>query len=378
MLATQVRQKDSRFYFVAYPAEDLLRRVRFISRFYGDGETIEPSQPPAGDEIAAFIAGIERSDKAFQRRLSRHKVRAIQNFYAEAIEQPPIPATVLLFTPEELVFEPIGTFESVGNLQEPRDPYLIIDGQHRLAALYFYLRQHPEEAKQISVPCVIFDRRTEDFAAEMFVIINSTATRINRSHLVDLYEKVQYVSPDKKVAAKVCELLYNEPDSPLRYKINRLGGRSRQKKWILQAELFHEVHRWVREELKPGAIEQPRSKREVEWVARRRFYEPIRDGLRAAAQAFDRAWDNERYMVTRAVTIKALIRTIAKLAGDDRDPEQRELRWAMLMEPWRNLVPDFRAEGFYERFAAKGQIERVDKIFRRLDAALHRSPAAAG
>ena len=31
MLATQVRQKDSVFYFAAYPAEDLLDRVRFIS-----------------------------------------------------------------------------------------------------------------------------------------------------------------------------------------------------------------------------------------------------------------------------------------------------------------------------------------------------------
>ena len=38
MLATQVRQKDSVFYFAAYPAEDLLDQVRFISRFYAEGE----------------------------------------------------------------------------------------------------------------------------------------------------------------------------------------------------------------------------------------------------------------------------------------------------------------------------------------------------
>ena len=28
MIATQIRQKDARFYFVSYPCEDILRRVR--------------------------------------------------------------------------------------------------------------------------------------------------------------------------------------------------------------------------------------------------------------------------------------------------------------------------------------------------------------
>lgn len=88
MLATQVRQKDGVFYFVAYPAEDLLRKVRFMSRFYGEGEQITPAEAPEEDEIARFIARIERSDKAFQRQLSRAKVRAITNFYETAVSQP--------------------------------------------------------------------------------------------------------------------------------------------------------------------------------------------------------------------------------------------------------------------------------------------------
>src|ERR1700716_1349295 len=72
MLATQVRQKDSVFYFAAYPAEDLLDRVRFISRFYADGErSLAPDDAEEGDEVARFIAKIERTDAAFQRELSR-------------------------------------------------------------------------------------------------------------------------------------------------------------------------------------------------------------------------------------------------------------------------------------------------------------------
>src|SRR5438552_7389142 len=246
MTATQIRQKDAVFYFVAYPSEDLLAKVRFISRFYDEGEQIKPEEIAAEDDVAQFISRIERSEKAFQRSLSRAKVKAIRNFYETAISQPPIPGTVLLFTAQRLRFQSIDGNQTIGHLQEPEQKFLIIDGQHRLAALNFYERTHPDEAKSINVPCVVFDGRSEDFAAEMFVIINSTPTRINKSHLVDLYERVSWAEPDRRFAARLVEDLYSEDDSPLQYRINRLGGRSQQDKWILQAELFNEIHRWVR------------------------------------------------------------------------------------------------------------------------------------
>ena len=65
MLATQIRQKDGIFYFASVPAKDLLSKVRFISRFYGEGEEIAAEKISPRDEIAQFIAKIERSDKAF-------------------------------------------------------------------------------------------------------------------------------------------------------------------------------------------------------------------------------------------------------------------------------------------------------------------------
>src|SRR6478752_6485304 len=245
MLATQVRQKDSVFYFVSYPTDDLLDKVQFISRFYAEEGQIAPAKVEEEDDVAKFISKIERSDSAFQRDLSRAKVAAIKNFYETAQSQPPIPGTVLLFTPERLHFDPLKGFDNVGNLEEPRSQYLIIDGQHRLAALHFFRRERPDDAKTLHVPCVIFDGKSEDFATEMFVIINSTPTRINKSHLIDLYEKVSWAAADKKFAARVVDHLYREGDSPLRYRINRLGGRSKQEKWILQAELFNEISRWV-------------------------------------------------------------------------------------------------------------------------------------
>jgi DGQHR domain-containing protein len=367
MLATQVRQKDSVFYFAAYPAEDLLDRVRFISRFYAEGErSLAPDVGEADDEVAGFISKIEHTDAAFQREMSRSKVAAIRNFYDTAVSQPPIPGTVLLFTPDELRFDPIKPFDNVGNLEVPRSKYLIIDGQHRLAALHFYMRQRPAEAKTMHVPCVIFDGKSEDFATEMFVIINSTPTRINKSHLVDLYERVSWAAPDKKFAAGVVERLYSEGDSPLRYKINRLGGRSKQEKWILQAELFNEIHRWASAEWR--SIEKrsgKNPKREVE-----RYYEIVRDFFKAAEKVWGNAWGGSNFMITRPVTIKAMLRVCADLAHADAEPvEGRVPRWTRKLAPWSEIVKSFRSDGFYERFPAKGQIERVGRIHRELDRA---------
>lgn len=365
MLATQVRQKDGVFYFVAYPAEDLLRKVRFMSRFYGEGEQIVPEEAPEEDEIARFIAKIERSDKAFQRHLSRAKVRAITNFYETAVSQPPIPGTVLLFTPERLRFEPVGSFQHVGHLEEPGSDYLIIDGQHRLAALHFYHHHRPDDARTIHVPCVVFDGRSEDFATEMFVIINSTPTRINKSHLVDLYERVSWAAPDKKFAARIVEALYSEPDSPLRYRVNRLGGRSKQEKWILQAELFNELHRWVTRDWKRLAKEGTGAQEAT------RFYGLVRDFFKAAERVWGEAWGHSGYMVTKPVTIKALVRVCADLAAQDRGAAgERLTRWAQRLAPWKDLARQFRAEGFYERFPAKGQVERVARIHRELARAI--------
>jgi DGQHR domain-containing protein len=367
MLATQVRQKDSVFYFVAYPTDDLLDKVQFISRFYGEGDRIAGEEPAEEDEVGQFIARIEQTDKAFQRQLSKKKVASIKNFYETAVSQPPIPGTVLLFTAERLRFEAVRGFENVGHLEEPDGKYLIIDGQHRLASLHFYRQERPNEARTMHVPCIIFDGKSEDFATEMFVIINSTPTRINKSHLVDLYERVSWAAPDKKFAAKVVDRLYSEGDSPLRYKINRLGGRSQQEKWILQAELFNEIHRWASADWRQL---EKKGSREAE-----RFYERVRDFLKAAEKAWGEAWASGNFMVTRPVTIKAMIRVCADLSRADAEPvDGRQKRWERRLAPWGEQLRQFRTEGFYERFPAKGQVERVARVHRELARAIGIEP----
>jgi DGQHR domain-containing protein len=363
MLATRIRQKDGIFYFVSFKAKDILNRVRFTSRFYFEGETIE-ADADEEDPIAKFIGKVERSEKAFQRMLSRRKVREIVNFYESAETQPAIPGSVLLFSEEILKFRPLGQFESVGDLEDPKSGFLIIDGQHRLAGLQFFGGKNPTLLDQIEVPCVIFDGKTGDFAAEMFVTINSTQTRINRSHLIDLLDRTSAYDDESRLAANIVRKLYEEDSSPLQYKINRLGGRSRQEKWILQAELFNEVKKLVVENEKLF-MKDFRGKPE-------RAFELVADYLKAVRSVMEKIWgSNDKYKFTSSVTLKALIRVLSDLAlRPDLIEKWRENPtprvFEKLLSPWGELKDEFRNEGFYERFPAKGQIERVRVIEQRL------------
>jgi hypothetical protein len=102
-------------------------------------------------------------------------------------------------------------------------------------------------------------------------------------------------------------------------------------------------------------------------VAARRRYEIVRDFLKAAEKVWGEAWGSASHMVTRPVTIKAMLRVCFDLAASDAEPaEGRVARWTRRLAPWGQLARELRAEGFYERFPAKGQVERVARVHREL------------
>jgi hypothetical protein len=157
-------------------------------------------------------------------------------------------------------------------------------------------------------------------------------------------------------------MLYSEADSPLRYRINRLGGRSKQEKWILQAELFNEIHRWTRQAWSGIEKEGPDKRLAA------RYYAVARDFLKAAAEVWGESWGNSAFMITKPVTLKAMLRVCADLSATDMEPEEgRAARWRERLAPWTEQAKNFRNEGFYERFPAKGQVERVSRIHRELN-----------
>jgi hypothetical protein len=61
-----------------------------------------------------------------------------------------------------------------------------------------------------------------------------------------------------------------------------------------------------------------------------------------------------------------MLRVCFDLAHADPDPEDRVKRWARKLSPWSDLARSFKQEGFYERFPAKGQVERVSRIYKEL------------
>jgi len=93
----------------------------------------------------------------------------------------------------------------------------------------------------------------------------------------------------------------------------------------------------------------------------------VRDFLKAAQRVWGDTWANENYMVTRPVTLKALIRVCADLAREDASPVDGRLkRWEDRLSAWSSQHSAFKVEGFYERFPAKGEVERVARIHRDL------------
>ena len=94
-----------------------------------------------------------------------------------------------------------------------------------------------------------------------------------------------------------------------------------------------------------------------------KYYGALRDFLKAAKSVFGDTWGKDSYMVTKPVTLKAMIRVCTALAREDADPAEGRLeRWEQRLAPWAQMVREFREEGFYERFAAKGEVERVARV----------------
>src|SRR5207302_7194959 len=132
---------------------------------------------------------------------------------------------------------------------------------------------------------------------------------INKSHLVDLLDRVASASPEKKMAARVVTLLYENGTSPLQYRINRLGGRSKQEKWVLQSELYNEIHRLVENNYDFWEYNFN--------LKSAHAYEFICDYLKAVAATMENVWGKKNYMFTRAVTLKAVCRVLGDITRQD-------------------------------------------------------------
>src|SRR5258708_40090305 len=87
-----------------------------------------------------------------------------------------------------------------------------------------------------------------------------------------------------------------------------------------------------------------------------------RDVLKGEEEGWEQGWGNGGDMITKPVTIKAMLRVGADLAREDADVlpiDARAKRWEKRLFPWKELLRTFLAERLYERFPAKAQVRRV-------------------
>ena len=211
------------------------------------------------------------------------------------------------------------------------------------------------------VPCVIFDGKSEDFATEMFVIINSTPTRINKSHLVDLYERVSWAAPDKKFAAQrgraalqrgrqPAPLQDQPPGRPLEAgEVDPAGGALQRGPPLGDDGLAHDREA------------QPEARGRAPLRGRSRLLQGRREGVGKRVGQLrlhgDAAGDASRRCSACAPTWRTSTTSRSRGAsGGGRASSRRGPRSAK----------SFRVDGFYERFPAKGQVERVARVHREL------------
>ena len=265
-------------------------KVRFISRFYGEGEQTRADEVDAGRRGRAVhrarSSAPTRPSSASCREPKVARDRELLRDGGEPAADPRHRAAVHRRAAALRAGRSRST--NVGNLEEPAEQV----PDHRRPAPAGGAALLPQaaprrRARPSTCPCVIFDGKSEDFA-----------DRDVRHHQLDadahqqepprrpLREASRGRRPTRSSPRRSSSSLYSEGDSPLRYKINRLGGRSKQEKWILQAELFNELHRWVVERLEPTS-RSASPEREVE-----RFYGVVRDFFKAAEKVWGDAWGN--------------------------------------------------------------------------------------
>jgi DGQHR domain-containing protein len=117
----------------------------------------------------------------------------------------------------------------------------IIDGQHRLFA-YSDL----EEAKTATLPVIAFENLNTDLQAKLFVDINGEQVKVPKSHLGDLWATIHWNSDDpseqlKALTSKLVKVLNDDPKSPLRDRIIRVGGRKTKTRNITLTALLEEI-----------------------------------------------------------------------------------------------------------------------------------------
>jgi DGQHR domain-containing protein len=360
--ALEIHQAGTSFYLARFSARDLVRLVAFVQRGGPDRKRTRARE--LQDHVWDALQAVPFEEKSYQREIRASKIQQIKHYYEKIEDELPlIPTPILLAAKQKLVVEP---GRPLVTLQIPQEPgsFGIIDGQHRMLALQVYIAEHPDTT--FDVPVVIFSGESVAHMVELFAVINSTQTRVPRSHIYDLtMERPAHLQePGLADAYRVVRFLNADAASPLKGKVRMTGSGSGG--WVAQAPLVDELI----------ALFEDKRTRYHTWLdtpeKKGRFF---RNYFDAVQRALPGAWRyDKKYALKNAAALRGLLRAsrdvLARMreAGGESVPTADAV--AAVVAPWSALEPTFRREEFYKTYFGSGPRRAVDMIHKRLAATL--------
>jgi DGQHR domain-containing protein len=360
--ALEIHQAGTTFYLARFSARDVVRLVVFTQR--GPASHKRARGRDLADHVWDALQRVPFSERSYQREIRGRKIQDIIAYYEKIEEELPlIPTPILLAAKEPIAVQP---GRPLVTLQIPQEPgaFGIIDGQHRMLALKIYVERHPQTT--FDVPVVIFSGESVPHMVELFAVINSTQTRVPRSHIYDLtLERPKHLQePGLADAYRTVRFLNGDDASPLKGKIRMTGvGRGG---WVAQAPLVDEL-------ISLYADRRTRFQTWLDTAEKKGIF--FRNYFLAVQRALPGPWRYEKkYALKTSHALRAFLRASrdvldrAREAGGGRVPMADAL--GEIVGRWSALEPTFRKEEFYKTYFGSGPRRAVEMIYRRLSAEL--------
>lgn len=315
----EVTQPIETFYVGKIKWQDLLKIARKdIERIRDEGEGV----------IDGYLG--------IQRELSKSRLVEISKYVS--FEDATFPNSIVIsidsttynYATNE-VFENILSFnDGVLELRDDGKIAKIIDGQHRVFGLEKYAKDSGlfKDNLIFELIVTIFIDIDEEYQANIFSTINKAQTKVNKSHVYDLYSFSKARSPQKTVH-NIVKLLNEELDSPFYHLIKRLGKADFKNETITQATLADCIIKYIsndppkdRNDLRIG-----NSLKLVEGVEKDKLFfrnwfvndedvkivKLIWNYFEAVSKKWPEAWGDLNYILTKSTGIIALMRFLKDL-----------------------------------------------------------------
>lgn len=282
-----------------------------------------------------------------QRGLSPKRRKEIQS-YIETVDAT-FPNSIILNLPKDKLEKEIIPIDCPPNfdipnlkdiysieVKESQNTFEIIDGQHRLAGFT------NDNCQGFDLLVVIFIDLLMEDQAYIFSVINLTQTKVNRSHVYDLFDLAETRSPEK-TAHTIAKMLNSEEESPFYQRIKLLGnipkadGEVLYKPILSQGTVVAEVLELIsldpkrdRNYIKQGIKVQLKGDEVERGLIFRRFfvedqdwaiYKTMLNYFSAIKNNFRSEWEDQENPISRAIGYEALMRLLVPVFQQGKQEE---------------------------------------------------------